>query len=206
MRKRQLEIALSRLRHSPSPNIAFEAYDLDPNAASKLLLIADKYQDIADRTILDLGCGSGILAIGSALLGGKEPFGIDINKSSIETAKENAKNLRVHIDLVIGDIAAVRGRFDTSVMNPPFGTRRRGTDIMFLRKALQHSKVTYSLHKMTATSRQFLLRTIANMGGHVDALFELEIGIPRTYSFHTRRNYTVAADLYRIISLGVPQF
>ena len=206
MRKRQLEIALSQLHHSPSPDIAFEAYDLDPNAATEILFIAEKYQDIADRTILDLGCGSGILAIGAALLGGKEPFGIDINKESIETARENARNLKVHLDLVIGDIAAVRGGFDTSIMNPPFGTRRRGTDIMFLQRALQHSKVTYSLHKMTKASRQFLLRAIEKMGGRVDAVFELEIGIPRTYGFHTKRSYSVAADLYRIISGKVLQF
>ena len=200
MRKRQFEIALSQLRHNPSPNIVFEAYDLEPKTATELLFLAEKYQDIADRTILDLGCGAGILAIGAALLGGKEPFGIDINKESIKTARENARNLEVHLDLVIGDIAAVRGNFDTSVMNPPFGTRTRGTDIMFLDKALEHSKVTYSLHKRTNESRQFLSRAIGNRGGRVDAIFELEIAIPRTYKFHTERSYRVAVDLYRIIS------
>ncbi len=204
MKKKQLEIALSQVQHSPSPNVAFEAYDLDPNTATELLSVADTYHDIADKTVLDLGCGSGILAIGAALLGSRETVGVDINKESIETARKNAETLKVHLDLVIGDIGTIRGDFDTSVMNPPFGTRRRGMDVMFLKKALQHCRVTYSLHKMTKTSRQFLLRTIADVGGCVDAIFGLHICIPRTYGFHTKRRYSVAVDLYRITTERSP--
>ena len=42
------------------------------------------------------------------------------------------------VDLLQCDVAAVAGaglRADTVVMNPPFGTRRRGADIDFLRAA-----------------------------------------------------------------------
>ena len=199
MRKRQLEKTLSQLSHSPSPKIAFEAYDLDPIAATELLFLAEeKYHDIAGRSIIDLGCGSGILAIGAALLGSKEPLGIDIDRDSIWTARENAARQGVHLNLVVGDIGSVIGTFDTSVMNPPFGTRTRGADVIFLEKAIELAKVTYSLHKRSSESREFLLRTISNMGARVDAIFELTISIPKTYKFHRQKGYQVAVDLYRI--------
>ncbi len=201
MRKRQLELALSRLRHSPSPILSLEAYDLDPKAATELLYIAEeKYHDIADRSVVDLGCGSGILTIGAALLGCKDVLGIDINKESVLTARENSNKLGVDIDLMVGDIAVVRGKFDTAVMNPPFGTRTRGADVVFLQRAIELSKVAYSLHKRTERSRQFLSERIRKMGGHVDAVFELEVTIPRTYEFHRERSHRVAVDLYRITS------
>ena len=201
MRKRQLERALSQLSHSPSPNLAFEAYDLDPKAATELLFLAEeKYHDISGQSIIDLGCGSGILAIGAALLGSKESLGIDINKESIRTARENAADHGVHLDLIIGDVAAIKGNFDTSVMNPPFGTRTRGADVIFLEKAIELSKVAYSLHKRTNGSREFLSIAIRNMGARVDAIFELTISIPRTYKFHREKSYQVAVDLYRITS------
>ena len=40
-------------------------------------------------TVLDIGCGSGILAIASMLLGAKEGFGVDIDPLAVKTAKEN---------------------------------------------------------------------------------------------------------------------
>ena len=40
-------------------------------------------------TVLDIGCGSGILAIASMLLGAKEGFGVDIAPLAVKTAKEN---------------------------------------------------------------------------------------------------------------------
>ena len=39
---------------------------------------------------LDIGTGSGILAISSMLLGAKSAIGVDIDAQSVKTAKENA--------------------------------------------------------------------------------------------------------------------
>ncbi len=41
-------------------------------------------------TILDLGCGSGILSIGGILLGGKSAVAIDIEENAVTTSVENA--------------------------------------------------------------------------------------------------------------------
>lgn len=42
-------------------------------------------------TVLDVGCGSGILSIAALLLGAKSAFGVDIDKLAVKTALANAK-------------------------------------------------------------------------------------------------------------------
>jgi len=43
-----------------------------------------------DCSVLDIGCGSGILAIGALLLGAGSALGIDIDKTAVKTANDNA--------------------------------------------------------------------------------------------------------------------
>ncbi len=42
-------------------------------------------------TVLDIGCGSGILSIASLLLGAKKAVGVDIDALAVKTAKENGE-------------------------------------------------------------------------------------------------------------------
>jgi len=44
-----------------------------------------------DSTVLDIGCGSGILSIACLLLGAKSAFGVDIDSLAVKTAIANAK-------------------------------------------------------------------------------------------------------------------
>ncbi len=58
--------------------------------------------------VLDIGCGSGILAIASMLLGAKEGFGVDIDEIAVKTAKENGKMNGFNepeLQFVCGDLA-----------------------------------------------------------------------------------------------------
>ena len=50
----------------------------------------EKYLKEGD-TVLDVGCGSGILAIASLLLGAKSAVGVDIDGVAVRTAVENAE-------------------------------------------------------------------------------------------------------------------
>ncbi|MBQ7740192.1 MAG: 50S ribosomal protein L11 methyltransferase [Eubacterium sp.] len=43
-----------------------------------------------DSTVLDIGCGSGILSIAALLLGAESALGIDIDELAVKTANENA--------------------------------------------------------------------------------------------------------------------
>ncbi len=72
-------------------------------------------------TVLDIGCGSGILAIASMLLGAKEGFGVDIDPLAVKTAKENGlmNNLtEPELSFVCGDLAdKVTKKYDVVVAN-----------------------------------------------------------------------------------------
>lgn len=46
--------------------------------------------NLCGMTVLDMGCGSGILGIGCALLGAKKVLGVDIDKNAADIANKNA--------------------------------------------------------------------------------------------------------------------
>jgi len=199
MKKRHLAILLSQLAPNPKPRLRWEGYTIDAESAAEMVYAAFLHGDIKGKRVVDLGCGSGILGIAASLLGASQVLGIDIDERAIRAAVLNSEKAGVNIDLVIGDIECVVGGFDTALMNPPFGTWRRGADVKFLKKALEISDVAYSLHKQSSSVRLFLENKIRKMGGRIDWLREISLTIGRTYPFHKKKRYRVNADLYRII-------
>lgn len=101
---------------------------IDPGAAfgtgthATTSLCLDILEDTVDSNtrLLDIGTGSGILAIASVLLGAKKAFGVDIDEQSVKTAKENAKINAVdkNIEFAVGDLAEkVSGKYDIVCAN-----------------------------------------------------------------------------------------
>ena len=201
MKKKQLEIALSHLVGYSNPKLKWEQYSLDAKSASEIAYITSFVNnDVRGKTVIDLGCGSGILSIAVSLLGASYVAGVDIDKQIIRIAQINAKEMLVDIDLVAADIGSIRSRFDTTIMNPPFGSWHKGEDIRFLEKALNISSIVYSLHKGSPIVRNFLQKKIPAIGGRLSEIYEMNIKIIKTYSFHQRKQYNVKTDLYRIES------
>jgi putative methylase len=200
MRKKHLAMLLSRVKPHQQPNIRFEAYTLDSESAARILFLAEEiHSDIKDSTVVDLGCGTGILAIGAVLTGAKYVVGIDIDVNAISLSTKNAEELGTEIDFISGDIECLRGPFNVALMNPPFGTRIRGADLRFLVKAVEIADTIYSLHKSTEMSRKFLSERIVDLGRRVDRIYEVNILLRRSYDFHRKKVYPVKADLYRIM-------
>ena len=70
--------------------------------------------------VLDVGCGSGILAIAAILLGASKALGIDIDATAVRTANENAALNKVDGSFcaVAGDLVEkVEGKYDLVVAN-----------------------------------------------------------------------------------------
>lgn len=80
----------------------------------------EKYID-ESSTVLDIGCGSGILSIATLLLGAKSAFGVDIDSLAVKTAKENANQNGFGEDkfnVVQGNLSdKVSGKFSVVVAN-----------------------------------------------------------------------------------------
>jgi putative methylase len=198
VRKRHLEILLSSLKRIPIPKLRFEEYDLDPQSASTILYTAFSQGDVQGRKVVDLGSGAGILSIGSAILGARCVVGIEIDRDSVKTSLDNMSSSNVRVDFICGSIDCVRGFFDTTIMNPPFGSWRKGLDVEFLNKALMISRVIYSVHKASDKSDIFLREKVAAKEGEIMKLGNIVITLPRLYDFHQKMKYKVKADFYRI--------
>jgi ribosomal protein L11 methyltransferase len=67
-------------------------------------------------TLLDYGCGSGILALAAAKLGATQVVGVDIDERALEAAAENATRNGVALHLVHSK-QALDGQFDLVVAN-----------------------------------------------------------------------------------------
>ena len=87
--KKELEILLEGLEPYPHPEVLLEQYSLPAVNAAEILWNAQlRYGDIAGRVVLDLGCGTGILAIGAALLGASRVIGVDVDCLALKVARE----------------------------------------------------------------------------------------------------------------------
>jgi putative methylase len=198
-RKKQLEIILQKLEAHPKPSAALEQYMTPGDIAATLLNTAYARGDIDGKVVCDLGCGTGRLAIGAALLGAKRVIGVDIDPKALEVAAENARAAGVDIKLVKSDVEKFRARMiNTVIQNPPFGVQRRGADMVFLRKAIKLAKVAYSLHKSTPDNRAFISARVKELGAKITDVIELEFHMPKQFKFHSRKVYRFKVDLYRI--------
>lgn len=89
------------------PGIAFGT---GTHETTRLCLEAlEKYVN-KDTSILDVGCGSGILAVAALLLGAKSAVGVDIDEMAVKTAKENAE-----INGVGGKMEVIHGNLTDKV-------------------------------------------------------------------------------------------
>jgi len=77
---------------------------------------------LGGRRFLDVGCGSGAIAVTLQLETGAEVWGTDISCPAIQVARENATRLGARVHLVACDLAeAIAGRsVDVLVSNPPY--------------------------------------------------------------------------------------
>ncbi|MDY6958499.1 MAG: METTL5 family protein [Halobacteriota archaeon] len=198
MKKRSLEILLEDVQGFPDPDIALEQYATPATVAAELLHFAFMREDLK-RKVYDLGCGTGVLAIGAKLLGASEVIGFDVDKAAIEVAKENAFKMDVDVEFVCCNVNEVEGKTDTVVMNPPFGAQVRENDRKFLRKATEVGTIIYSIHNFG--SGDFIKRFISP--NVITDSCTIEFPIRRTFNFHRRDTKVINAEMYRIKNVNV---
>lgn len=77
----------------------------------------DGLLDTGVSSVLDVGTGSGILAIAAVLRGATRVVGTDNDPEAIRVAKENAAANGVALELHVADLDAVSGTFDVVIAN-----------------------------------------------------------------------------------------
>lgn len=194
--KKQLEIKLSKLKILEIPRLELEQYPISPNVAAELLYMSGFENADLNGRIIDLGTGTGRLAIGAALMGAKEVTGIDLDEKVLQLARQNAKLADVSVNWILSDIERTIGVFDTVLMNPPYGTRIRHADTIFLEKAFELAPVVYSIHK--SSTRKFVVDFVRSHDRQVKEVRTMRLRIPHLFDFHERKWADVEVDLYRI--------
>ncbi len=195
MKKVQLERILQSLEPVTAPRPDLEQYPTPPGVAAEVAYIAHGKGDLAGRRVLDAGCGNGVLAIAASLLGASEVVGVDVDPAAIQVAERNGRKAGADVEWRRGDVAETTGRFDTVLMNPPFGSQTKHADLPFLDTALTVGSVVYSFHNGVAEA--FVRRRIEALGGRVTDRLPYAFPIRHTFAFHRDEVRDIPVVLFR---------
>ena len=201
-RKKHLEMRLQSIPAHPKPKVHLEQYTTPSIIASDLVWNAFSLDDIDGKTIFDLGCGTGIFTIASALMGAELAVGVDIDPDSIDLARDMSYNLNAdNVKFIKEDIADFNcsHNVDTVFQNPPFGSQRKsdsGQDLKFVKKAIDlETDVLYSFHM--ASTEKFLMDYYKENNLNITHVFRYSFPIPKIYDFHTKDNQNVNVIVLR---------
>ena len=200
MKKKDLEMLLQTIPPFDRPKALLEQYSTPSVIASDVVFMAYAEGDIADKVVADLGCGTGILAIGAAKLGAKRVIGVDLDENAITQAQANAKFMNVEIDIMHIDVTEFDEKVDTVIMNPPFGSQKRNADRPFLDIAMKVSDAVYSIHMSDTVD--FLAKYVSDHGFYVDYQKRYKFEIPHMFSFHTKAKKCFDVSLLCLRRMG----
>ncbi|MBU2637485.1 MAG: methyltransferase [Nanoarchaeota archaeon] len=145
----------------------FSAKKIDPGSR----LLAAAMQIKKNDSILDLGCGTGIVGIIAAKLTKSDVLLTDINKRACMLAKENSKGIS-NISVVCGNMyEKAQGKFDVILLNPP---QTAGKDVCFqmIEEAKEHLNPNGSLQLVARHTKggKTLSRHMKEVFGNLDVL------------------------------------
>jgi putative methylase len=156
--------------------------------------------DIEGKRVVDLGCGTGMLAIGAALLGAETVTGFDIDAGALAVARENALLLDAEVMFHSADLQEEGcreqiGSCDTVVMNPPFGAQKAHADRPFIDCAISIADVTYSI--FNAGSIPFV-ETYTAQKAEITEKIGGAFAIQRTFAFHKKDVQEIEVEILRL--------
>ncbi|MFT4891446.1 MAG: putative methylase [Halobacteriales archaeon] len=200
--KRDLARKLGPVAEFEEPDPALEQYATPTAVAAHLVHFADLQGDVGGRTVVDLGTGTGTLALAAALRGASPIIGVDVDSAALTRARANERRIDPpnSVAWIRGDAirAPLRVTDVTVVMNPPFGAQngQEHADRRFLETTAEIAAVSYSIHN--AGSEAFVESFAADHGGTVTHAFEVSFDLPHRFAFHRDASRELAAEAYRI--------
>lgn len=210
---KKLEEYLQSVDSFENPKILLEQYITPPHIASHFLYtIQNSYDDIRGKLVADLGSGTGMLSIGSAILEAEHVVGFEIDSDALNIAKYNADEMEVtNVDFVqcniLSNLISDENQkwykaFDTVILNPPFGTKMNfGMDVAFLKIAAQLSNHTiYSLHK--TVTRDHIQKKSKELNCTGKVIAKLRYNIDASYKFHKLNSKDIEVDVWQFTLLN----
>ena len=188
------------LQNSPdfkNPKPELEQYSTPLDITLEIIKHANSLGHLSGK-VVDLGCGTGRLAIGAAILGA-DVTGYEIDEEALEQAENYSNEHKLSIKWNNKTIENIEEKYDTTIMNPPFGSQRPGADKIFLEKALEISNNIWSIHM--AETKKFVEEFVELNSGKIISAYEFNFPLKKTMPFHTKDINNQKAILYHIASL-----
>lgn len=201
--KRSLATKLGVVAGFERPDAALEQYPTPPELAAHVVHLADLHGDVDGRTVIDLGAGTGMLALAAALRGPARVVGLELDGDALATARANERRVAASapVHWVRGDATRpplAVAEPATVVMNPPFGAQdgNRNADRAFLATASDLADVSYSVHN--AGSRAFVEAFVGDAGGEVTGAWEAAFELDRQFDHHEADRREIGVEVYRV--------
>jgi putative methylase len=182
-----------------NPNFFLEQY------LTSIKILQSYYELFPKRNInfiLDLGVGTGLLSFLAFKMGAKKILGIDIDRNSLHTAKRNFNNLKIpNVNLLLSAVEFLnfkkfQRKINGVIMNPPFGTKRKYLDFVFLNKAMDTNCWILTLHKNNIESEKKIGNLCIERNYSITSRKNLVYELPKTYTIHQHTFYPVNVILY----------
>ena len=176
-----------------------EQYITPSEIASDFLWLCYMQGDIQNKTIADLGCGTGILGIGALLLGAKKVFFIDKSKSALDIAKKNFNSLKIdkrRAVFLCQDVKKFNNNVDSVIENPPFGVKKEHADKGFLEQAVKISDKIYSFHKIE--SEKFIKKFTKDNGFDSKIIFIFNFPLKLSMKYHTKKVKKIKVGVWKL--------
>lgn len=199
--KKDLAIILSAIEGFEEPIAELEQYMTPSEIASEILWTALMDGNIRNKKVADMGCGTGIFSFGAALLEAKSVIGYDVDNKALEIAKKNMEIVKgtkipiTDITFLKKDVKDIDEKFDTVLMNPPFGVQKKGADKEFLEKAFKISKNIYSIHKFG--NEEFIEKFAKDNRFRPFRITEKTINLKPMMHFHEEFKHPVKVMLWK---------
>jgi len=181
----------------PHPSAPLEQVATPAEAAADLLLSLDRHVSLEGRSVLDLGCGTGRLALGAALLGAHPVVGIEVDATLLPIARTAARAAEVRVDFRGSSVTEWDQLADVVVMNPPFGAQTRHADRPFWEAAFSLARRAVGAFALSA-SRTFIARLALDRGAHVVEVEPVRWDLPWTFPHHRAAKVPLDVDRWVI--------
>ena len=201
--KSKLAIILSRLNDFNESILKLEQYSTPSEIAADICWKAFMAGDVENKIILDAACGPGYFGIACLLLGAKKVYFVDIDEKAIDILKSNLnliqlKNKRIEkrYSIIKSDISEFNEKVDVVIQNPPFGTKQKHADKIFLENAFKVSKTIYSMHKIE--SEKFIKAIAKDHNFEITGYWEYDLLLKKTQKFHKKKKHYIKVGCWKL--------
>jgi tRNA1(Val) A37 N6-methylase TrmN6 len=128
-----VEALIRKMRQRTTERVEWEGAYLNvprtvisPVDSQSGILLTQNWNLRSGDRVVDVGCGSGILAIAAMKQGASSVLALDINPDALQATLENAKAYGFESEIAVRQsdcLSAVDGRYDLIVSNPPYWDR-----------------------------------------------------------------------------------